>query len=222
MSRNMEQVQVSDVGRPTGAQAIDRAACLLRQVVDAPEPVTFTELTTTSGLAKSTTSRILLALERNGLVRREPSGAFKPGEAFIQYAATREHRERPCRRRPSLSREVGRRHRETINLGVIHGSMVEQVRASRQPVRARRHQLAWALRAFVLHGARQGAPRLRSRRASAWAPLATDLAHDHQAVRARSRSLRGPPSAVGLSQTRSSKQGSWPWPPPSTRAGVWR
>src|ERR1035438_1323392 len=115
MSRKMEQVLVAGVTRPTGSQAIDRAASLLRQVVDASDSVTFTELATSSGLAKSTTSRILSALERNGLVRRETSGAFKPGDAFVRYAL-RANTESDLVgvARPFLER-LGELTRETVN-----------------------------------------------------------------------------------------------------------
>src|ERR1035438_1381093 len=64
----------SVVTSPNGTQAVDRAAQLLLEVVHGPDPVTFTELTALTGLAKSTTSRLLMALERNGLVRRDSSG----------------------------------------------------------------------------------------------------------------------------------------------------
>ena len=46
---------------PNGTQAVDRAARLLSEVVHASHPVTFTELTAATGLARSTTSRLLLA-----------------------------------------------------------------------------------------------------------------------------------------------------------------
>jgi DNA-binding IclR family transcriptional regulator len=123
----MEQSQLSAAARPTGSQAIDRAAGLLSLVVDASDSVTFTELAKSSGLAKSTTSRILLALERNGLVRREPGGAFRPGDAFVRYAL-RSNTETDLARlaRPYLER-LGELTRETINLGVVHGAMVEQI-----------------------------------------------------------------------------------------------
>ena len=71
---------------PNGTQAVDRAAQLLVHVVHCPEPVTFTELTAASGLAKSTTSRLLMALERSGLVQRDTRGRFRPGEVFVSYA----------------------------------------------------------------------------------------------------------------------------------------
>ncbi len=113
--------------RPTGSQAIDRAARLLSQVVDATDPVTFTELAKSTGLAKSTTSRILLALERNGLIRREANGAFRPGEAFVRYAmrGTAET-DLLAVANPYLER-LGEVTRETVNLGVVHRNMVEQI-----------------------------------------------------------------------------------------------
>jgi IclR family acetate operon transcriptional repressor len=127
MSRKMEQGELSAVTRPTGSQAIDRAAGLLRQVVDAAGSVTFTELANSSGLAKSTTSRILLALERNGLVRREAGGAFRPGAAFVRYALrSNSATDLVGLARPYLER-LGELTRETINLGVVHGTMVEQI-----------------------------------------------------------------------------------------------
>jgi DNA-binding IclR family transcriptional regulator len=118
---------MSDMTRPTGSQAIDRAAQLLRRVVDSTEAVTFTELAISTGLAKSTTSRILLALERNGLIRREASGAFRPGDAFVRYAlrGTAET-DLIGVSRPYLER-LGELTRETVNLSVVHRGMVEQI-----------------------------------------------------------------------------------------------
>ena len=54
-----------------GTQAVDRAAALLAMVVQADEPITFTDLTEASGLARSTTSRLLSALERTRLLERD-------------------------------------------------------------------------------------------------------------------------------------------------------
>ena len=74
------------MSNPNGTQAVDRAARLLSEVVHAADPVTFTELAEVTGLAKSTTSRLLLALERNHLVRRDDHGRFLPGEMFVSFA----------------------------------------------------------------------------------------------------------------------------------------
>jgi IclR family transcriptional regulator, acetate operon repressor len=112
---------------PNGTQAVDRAAQLLIQVVHRPGPVTFTELTSSSGLAKSTTSRLLMALERNGLVQRDSRGAFRPGEVFVSYAwrSGAEAGLIPVAQ-PFLDR-LGEATGETINLGVATRGMVEQI-----------------------------------------------------------------------------------------------
>jgi len=115
------------VTSPTGTQAVDRAAQLLREVVRCGDPVTFTELTAATGLAKSTTSRLLMALERGGLVRRDSSGRFRPGEMFVRYA----WRGGPEAglvgiARPFLDR-LGAATGETVNLGVASNGMVEQI-----------------------------------------------------------------------------------------------
>jgi len=112
---------------PNGTQAVDRAAQLLVQVVHGSEPVTFTELAAASGLAKSTTSRLLMALERNGLVRRDARGRFRPGEVFVSYA-WRGGAEAGLITvaQPFLDR-LGDATGETINLGVASRGMVEQI-----------------------------------------------------------------------------------------------
>ena len=55
----------------TGTQAIDRAAQLLVLVVESEESSSVGELAEAAGLPKSTVSRALSALERQGLVQRE-------------------------------------------------------------------------------------------------------------------------------------------------------
>ncbi|MBP6997075.1 MAG: IclR family transcriptional regulator [Phycicoccus sp.] len=74
----------------TGTQAVDRALDLLARVVQAGEPVSFTELSDRTGLARSTTSRLLSALERGGFVVRDGEGTFVPGVLFEMYAASRD------------------------------------------------------------------------------------------------------------------------------------
>lgn len=113
---------------PTGTQAVDRAAQLLIQVARRRDPVTFTELTAASGLAKSTTSRLLTALERHGLVRRDPAGRFSPGEVFVSYAwRGGAEADLVSVAQPVLAR-LGEQTGETVNLGVPReGGLVEQI-----------------------------------------------------------------------------------------------
>ncbi len=110
-----------------GTQAVDRAARLLSEVVHSADPMTFTGLSTTTGLAKSTTSRLLLALERNGLVRRDDHGRFLPGEMFVSFA-WRGGAEAGlvAVAQPFLER-LGQATGETINLGVASQGLVEQI-----------------------------------------------------------------------------------------------
>lgn len=65
---------------------MDRAATLLRLVLAAEQPPTVTQLITRTGLPKSTVSRLLIALERNELVRRD-GRLFQPGNALRSYSA---------------------------------------------------------------------------------------------------------------------------------------
>ena len=112
----------------SGTQAVDRAARLLAEVVHSADPMTFTGLSAATGLAKSTTSRLLLALERNGLVRRDDHGRFLPGEMFVSFA-WRGGAEAGlvAVAQPFLDR-LGKATGETINLGVASGNgMVEQI-----------------------------------------------------------------------------------------------
>src|SRR6266576_1618577 len=125
----MEHDQGADtrMSNQNGTQAVDRAARLLSEVVHSPDPMTFTGLSAATGLAKSTTSRLLLALERNGLVRRDDHGRFLPGEMFVSFA-WRGGAEAGlvAVAQPFLER-LGKATGETINLGVASGGLVEQI-----------------------------------------------------------------------------------------------
>ena len=68
-----------------------------------------------------------MALERNGLVRRDARGRFRPGEVFVRYA-WRGGAEAGLTAvaQPFLDR-LGEATGETINLGVASGGLVEQI-----------------------------------------------------------------------------------------------
>src|SRR3954454_10380553 len=70
----------------SGTQAIDRAAALLVGVLEAPRPVSVGELSQRSGLPKSTTSRLVGALERRGLVQRSGDRRVAPGPGLLRFA----------------------------------------------------------------------------------------------------------------------------------------
>jgi IclR family acetate operon transcriptional repressor len=70
-----------------GTQSIDRAAQLLVHVVENPEPTSVGALAQTTGLPKSTTSRLVRALERQGLVQRASTrGSLSPGPVLLKFA----------------------------------------------------------------------------------------------------------------------------------------
>jgi DNA-binding IclR family transcriptional regulator len=118
---------VTESSTGSGTQAVDRAAQLVSTVVHADAPLTFAELQEASGLAKSTTSRMLTALERTGLVERDDSGSYVAGSLFWLYAARHDPWEELVRlARPAMER-LGADTSETVHLSVTRGEKVVQV-----------------------------------------------------------------------------------------------
>lgn len=111
----------------TGAQAVDRAAQLLTLVVEADGPISFTELVDDSGLARSTTSRLLAALEANHLLERDGGGAYRSGALFALYAARHDPWSQVARIAEPIMGEVGAETGETVNLAVPRGESVVQI-----------------------------------------------------------------------------------------------
>jgi IclR family transcriptional regulator, acetate operon repressor len=105
----------------TGTQAVDRAAALVSLVVSAGKPVTFAELAEVSGLARSTTSRLLAALERNRLVERDGGGSFRSGPLFALYAARHDPWGDVVRLVQPVLRQLGEQVRESVFLTVPRG-----------------------------------------------------------------------------------------------------
>jgi len=111
----------------TGTQAVDRAASLVATVVRADEPLTFADLQEECGLPKSTTSRMLAALERTELLERNDAGSYVAGPLFWLYAARHDPWEELVRlARPTLEK-LGADTGETVNLSVPRGDRVVQV-----------------------------------------------------------------------------------------------
>jgi IclR family transcriptional regulator, acetate operon repressor len=119
---------VGGVGAAQGTAAIDRGADLLVRVLESDEPVALTDLASAAGLPKSTTSRLVSALERRGLIEQDGErGRLRPGPAILRVAE-RSMLERNLVElaRPSLdalSEVCG----ETINLAVPAHHGVEHV-----------------------------------------------------------------------------------------------
>ena len=111
-----------------GTQTIDRGAQLLALVLESDAPRALGELAADAGLPKSTASRLLGALERNGLVEQEGlRGAFRAGPVMARFAGRGislrrlgELAERPM---AALAEATG----ETINVAVAGPGWVEHV-----------------------------------------------------------------------------------------------
>ena len=173
-----------------GTQVIDRGAQLLALVLEAEAPRGLGDLAADAGLPKSTASRLLGALERNGLVEQDGlRGAFRAGPVMARYAgrgisARRivEAAEKPM---AALAAATG----ETINVAVASPGGVEHLAQVES-----RHYLGtshWvgrrvpyhcsangkALLAFAAAGATEGAlEALTSRTITEPALLAAELA----------------------------------------------
>ena len=111
----------------TGTQAVDRAATLLARVVRADEPLGFSALAEETGLPRSTTSRLLAALERNLLLARDGDGSFLAGPLFSEYAAGHDPGRDLGRIAEPCLQELAELTGETVHLGVPRGSQVIQV-----------------------------------------------------------------------------------------------
>lgn len=110
-----------------GSQAVDRAAALVALVVESDGPRTFTSLVDELGLPRSTTSRLLLALERARLVHRDAAGHFRPGALFALYAAGPDATaDLAALAAPTLER-LGELTGETVNLAVARGDTIVQI-----------------------------------------------------------------------------------------------
>jgi IclR family transcriptional regulator, acetate operon repressor len=125
--RTVTDVALSARSGATGTQAVDRACSLVALVVQASEPLTFTEITDAAGLARSTTSRLLAALERTELVQRDTSGAYVAGSLFALHAARHDPWQVTARVAHPFLERLRDATGETAHLGVPQGAAVLHV-----------------------------------------------------------------------------------------------
>ena len=102
----------------TGTQAVDRATSLLIAILNSPEPPLLSELARELGLPKSTTSRILGALERQGLIRRDRNSAYLGGEVLLKYASAQNQDSALINRMRPVLETLAEKTSESINLAV--------------------------------------------------------------------------------------------------------
>src|SRR5437588_11414135 len=116
-----------EMAEPSGTQAIERAAQLLVQVVESAQAPSVGELAARFELPKSTTSRLVGALERQGLVQRlGDRGRLRPGPVLLRFATRDSAASLVELARPSL-RRLADASGETINLAVPGPGRVEHL-----------------------------------------------------------------------------------------------
>jgi IclR family transcriptional regulator, acetate operon repressor len=97
------------------------------RVVESPQPPSIGELSEGAGLPKSTTSRLVGALERQGLVQRLGTrGRLRPGPVLLRYASRDASQGLVELAQPSL-RRLADASGETINLAVPGPDGVEHL-----------------------------------------------------------------------------------------------
>jgi DNA-binding IclR family transcriptional regulator len=127
MKHRCNEVVMADAPSASGTQAVDRAVALVDLVVRADGPISFTELSDETGLARSTTSRLLAALERTELVERDPVGGYIAGPLFALYAALHDPWPQIARLARPVLETVGEQTGETVHLGVARGEDVVHI-----------------------------------------------------------------------------------------------
>lgn len=107
-----------------GTQAVDRAAALIDIVIHSDGALSSTELSEATGLARSTTSRLLAALERTQLLERRVDGLYVGGQLFALYAALHDPWPQMARIADPVLQTVGQECGETVHLGVARSDNV--------------------------------------------------------------------------------------------------
>lgn len=110
-----------------GTQAVDRAAALIGLVIHSDRPLSFTELADGAGLARSTTSRLLAALERTDLLERLEDGGYVGGQLFALHSALHDPWPQVARIARPVLETVGEQCGETVHLGVPRAGSVVHI-----------------------------------------------------------------------------------------------
>ena len=138
-----------------GTQSSDRAAQVLVHVLETEDPPTVGGLSTRLGLPKSTASRLVGALERQGLIQRDGGGGQLVPGAVLQRYARRETGDAELVERASEALDrLAHASGETINIGVPSLGAVELL-----DQRDSRHFLGspnWVGRRVPAHGSALG------------------------------------------------------------------
>jgi DNA-binding IclR family transcriptional regulator len=120
--------QMDGQGQGTFIQSVQRAASLLKAFENGPAELGVTELSRKARLHKSTASRLLATLEREGLIERVPgTEKYRLGFMLVRLAGQVTHfGDVRVAARPVLV-ELAEASRETVHLAVLDGDEVINV-----------------------------------------------------------------------------------------------
>src|SRR6266540_5311931 len=126
MSHMMQQVEEQESG--TMIQSVRRAAALLKVFDNGPTELGVSELSRKTRLHKSTASRLLATLEREGLLERVPgTEKYRLGFLLVRLAGQATHfGDLRSAARPTLI-DLAEASRETVILAVLDGDEVMNV-----------------------------------------------------------------------------------------------
>jgi DNA-binding IclR family transcriptional regulator len=102
----------------TGTQAVDRATSLLIAILNSAKPPLLSELARQLDLPKSTTSRMLGALERQGLIRRDRDGAYFGGDVLMRFASMQNQDSTLVNKMRPILELLAAKTSESVNLAV--------------------------------------------------------------------------------------------------------
>ncbi len=114
----------------SGTRAVDRATALLTHIITAGSPPQLGALAREFNIPKSTTSRLISALERQGFVKRDRNGAFLPGDVLTRFAREQNQDSVLVARMRPILEELAALTGETANLAISgNGSLkiIDQV-----------------------------------------------------------------------------------------------
>ncbi|SEG87987.1 DNA-binding transcriptional regulator, IclR family [Nonomuraea solani] len=124
------------LGESGGVRSVQRAFDILSLLTEDRRTLTIREVVDETGLAKTTALRLLQTLEHMGLLWATPKG-YAAGPALWRWAHLARHAWELPPETVALMRELGARHRETVNLYVlrdVHRVCIAQ-QESPQPLR---------------------------------------------------------------------------------------
>jgi IclR family transcriptional regulator, acetate operon repressor len=146
-----DQLRAERAAGPAGVQAVERACRLLAEVIRTGEPLSVSDLSRRTGLHQSTTSRLLVSLERQGFVERDAArGRVRIAAALVGQVTSRSFRQALLEAARPVIEDLGRATSETVNLSVpVAGQLVDNIAQVDAP-----HILAttkWVGRLIPLH-----------------------------------------------------------------------